>query len=74
MSTSFDPASLACHNCAGGPHQILTAAGQSFSSPTCFILSDQNFPPPYFLATELTTVSPSSGSRMPHCVTWSQLS
>ena len=45
MSTSFDPASLACHNCAGGPHQILTAAGQSFSSPTCFILSDQNFPP-----------------------------
>ena len=45
MVTSFDPASLACHNCGGGPHQILAAAGQTFSSPTCFILSDQNFPP-----------------------------
>ena len=45
VASSFDPASLTCHNCAGGPHQVLTAAGSTGSSPTCFILSDQNFPP-----------------------------
>ena len=45
VATSFNPASLTCHNCAGGPHQVLTAAGSSVSSPTCFVLSDQNFPP-----------------------------
>ena len=43
MATSFDPSSLTCYNCDSSPHPIMSANGQS--DPTCFILSDQCFPP-----------------------------
>ena len=44
VATSFDHSSLTCHVCAGGPHQIMSAGGRSNTSPTCYILFDQNFP------------------------------
>ena len=45
ISTSFDPSSLSCSNCSSGPHQIIPLSGKVHSSPACFILSHQNFPP-----------------------------
>ena len=44
VASSFDPASLSCSNCSNSPHQIIAVSGTGRSSPTCFILSDQNFP------------------------------
>ena len=44
VASSFDPASLSCSNCSNSPHQIIAVSGMGHSSPTCFILSDQNFP------------------------------
>ena len=43
IATSFDPSSLTCYNCDSSPHPIMSANDQS--DPTCFILSDQCFPP-----------------------------
>ena len=43
VATSFDPSSLLCYNCEHSPHHILKTNGQN--DPTCFILSDQCFPP-----------------------------
>ena len=40
--TSFDPSSLMCGNCCGGPHHILLKDGRS--KPSAFILTDQCFP------------------------------
>ena len=49
ISTSFDPSSLSCSNCSSGTHQIIPLSGTGHSSPACFILSDQNFPPALLL-------------------------
>jgi hypothetical protein len=38
VSFSFDPVTLTCHNCGGGPHPILGGSD-------VFVLSDQCFPP-----------------------------
>ena len=43
VATSFDPSSLLCYNCEHSPHHILKTNSQN--DPTCFILSDQCFPP-----------------------------
>jgi len=40
LSFSFEPRSLLCHNCEGGPHHILGDVYQ----PACVILADQWFP------------------------------
>jgi len=40
LSFSFEPRSLMCHNCEGGPHHILGDVYQ----PACVILADQWFP------------------------------
>ena len=42
IATSFDPSSLMCGNCCGGPHHILLKDGRS--KPSAFILTDQCFP------------------------------
>ena len=42
IATSFDPSSLMCGNCFGGPHHILVKDGRS--KPSAFILRDQCFP------------------------------
>ena len=45
VSTSFNPSSLICTNCTSGAHSIMPLSSQGHSTPVCFFLSYQNFPP-----------------------------
>ena len=43
-SYSFDPATMQCHQCQGGPHGVIRGPG-SGADADIFVLADQNFPP-----------------------------
>ena len=43
-SYSFDPATMQCHQCLGGPHGVIRGPG-SGADADIFVLADQNFPP-----------------------------
>ena len=48
ICTSFDPQTMACSHCTGGPHPVLMKGGSTGGcgqTPKCFVLSDQCFPP-----------------------------
>ena len=44
MSCSFDPSTLLCHCCDGGPHNIIRQGEDGHPEPALIICSDQAFP------------------------------